>query len=117
MVPQDGNLFFEGPHAEAVYGGPVPLTWGDYGHVGNRAATGRSGQGLIGDLMNGVAWYGGVRYSISPLDLAIAADAGLPVTEPPTEAPEPPSLGLLGLSCLAALCFHRQPWRAVRRLA
>ncbi len=115
VVPLNGNLFFEGPHAEATYGGPVPLTWGDYGHVGN--GEGRSGQDLIPDLMNGVTWLRGAHYSISLLDLAIATDAGLPVAEQPREVAEPPSLLLLGLGCLATLSLRRRSWRAVRCLA
>jgi len=106
VVLVDGNLFFEGPHAEAAYGGPVPLTWRDYGHVGNGA--GRPGEDLIPDLMNGVTWLRGTHYSISPLDLAIAADAGLPVARQPTEVAEPPSLVLLGLGYLAALISRRR---------
>lgn len=116
VVAQGGTLFFEGPEAEAVHGGPVPLTWGDYGHVGNGA--GRPGQDLVPDLMNGIAWHPGVCYGISPLDLAIAADAGLPVAGPTTELLEPPSLVLLGSSCLlAVLCSRRRSWGTVRHLA
>ncbi len=29
------NLYFNGPAAEAVYGGPVPITYGNNWHIGN----------------------------------------------------------------------------------
>jgi len=110
VTPRDGNLFFEGPQAEAVYGGPVPLTYGDYGHVGNGA--GRPGQDLIPDLMNGVFWLRGARYGISPLDRAIAADASLPVAGPVTNVPEPPSLLAFAVSLMAVLLRRHVPRRA-----
>lgn len=79
-----GNLFFTGPQAESVYGGPVPLsTGGFYQHLGTAFGPGSD---LISDLMNGVAFFRGTRYNISPLDLAISSDAGLAVftvAEPP----------------------------------
>jgi hypothetical protein len=37
--------------------------------------------GLINELMNGVVFYRGSRYEISPLDVAALADAGLPVID------------------------------------
>ncbi len=115
VVPQDGNLFFEGPHAEAVYGGPVPLTYGDYGHVGNGA--GRPGQDLIPDLMNGVYWLRGARYEISPLDQTIEADAGLPVADPATNVPEPPSLLAFAVSLMAVLLCRHAPRSAAVQVA
>ena len=74
------NLWFNGPNAVKVYGGPVPATYGDNFHVGNPAP--RPGSDLIPDLMNGVVFYYGTRYDISPLDLAIMKDVGLPVQLP-----------------------------------
>ena len=71
------NLYFNGPMAELAYGGTVPITFGDNFHVGN--APPRPGSGLIPDLMNGVVFNRGARYEISPLDLAILADAGVAV--------------------------------------
>jgi hypothetical protein len=106
VVPQDGNLFFEGPQAEAAYRGPVPLTWGDYGHVGNGA--GRPGEDLIPDLMNGVTWLRGARYEISALDKAIAADAGLPVVGLTMDVAEPSSLVLFGSGILLVPLCRRQ---------
>ena len=38
--------------------------------------------GLIYELMNGVVFYRGSRYEISPLDVAALRDSGLPVIEP-----------------------------------
>src|SRR5262249_42284267 len=72
------NLYFNGPMAKLVYGGPVPVTYGFNFHLGN--ASPRPGSDLIGDMMNGVVYNRGVRYDISPLDLAILADAGVGVT-------------------------------------
>lgn len=74
------NLWFNGPAAMKLYGGPVPITYGDNFHVGNAAS--RPGSDLISDLMNGVVFYRGTRYDISPLDLAIMKDVGLPVQLP-----------------------------------
>lgn len=73
--PSD-QLFFIGAEAEAVYGGPVPLTLGNYRHLGN--ASGLIGSDLIPDLMNGVMFVTGARYAISALDLAVMRDVGLP---------------------------------------
>jgi hypothetical protein len=117
----NGNLYFTGPDAEAQYGGPVPLTSGDYQHFGNAAGPGAE---LIDDLMNGVTFYDGTRYSISPLDLAVLADAGVPLAAgsdvsfpliasgagpaaAPSDIPEPPSLALM-LSAILALILARR---------
>jgi len=43
-------------------------------------ASPRPGSDLIPDLMNGVVFDRGTSYDISPLDLAILADAGVDVT-------------------------------------
>ena len=75
------NFYFTGPEAEAIYGGPVPLTYGNVFHVGNDSP--RPGSDLIPDLMNGVVFHFGERYYISSLDLAMCADAGVPITNPP----------------------------------
>jgi hypothetical protein len=71
------NLYFNGSGATARYGGPVPLTYGNYGHVGNSAP--RPGSNLLIDLMNGVIYYYQTRYSISPLDLEITRDSGIAI--------------------------------------
>ncbi len=74
-------LYFNGSAAEKVYGGPVPLTSVGAGqflssqnfyHVGNPA--GMPGDSLIDDLMNGIVFKFGHRYSPSALDLAILSD-------------------------------------------
>lgn len=72
------QLFFSGSSASSLYGGPVPLTFGAYGHLGNSAP--RPGSALVGDLMNGVSFSRGSRYHVSPLDLAILGDTGFPIT-------------------------------------
>jgi hypothetical protein len=75
----DGSAFFIGSHAEAVYGGPVPVTsihnGEQYVHLGNNINDPIVGQ----DLMNGVAFELGRSYFISNLDVAILEDIGAPV--------------------------------------
>ncbi len=70
--------YFDGPNAEAAYGGKVPVTTlpnGEgYAHLAN-SITDPLGQ----DLMNGVAFNGGTDYDISAVDLAILKDVGAPV--------------------------------------
>ena len=73
----NGNFFFSGSQAVEIYGSPVPLTYGDIHHLGNSSP--RPGSDLIPDLMNGVVFNRGTRYYISPLDVAIFADTGLPM--------------------------------------
>jgi hypothetical protein len=73
------DLFFNGPRAVAIYGGPVPLTSGNYIHVGNNSP--RPGSDLIPDLMNGIVFFRGTRYYISTLDVAILADTGVPALD------------------------------------
>jgi hypothetical protein len=77
----DGDDFwFEGANAMAVYGGPVPITFGNPFHLGNWAP--RPGDDLIPELMNGVVFYNGQRYSISELDWAVLKDAGIAIVDP-----------------------------------
>lgn len=78
VVEDSGYLYFTGDLAQRVYGGPVPLTRGNYVHVGNHF--GEPGEELVFDLMNGVRFDRGHRYDISALSLAIAADSGLPLS-------------------------------------
>ncbi len=76
-------LYFSGPNAVKLYGGPVPLTSlganngspdnENFSHVGN--PPGNPGSNLLGDLMNGVAFPFG-RVWPSALDLAILEDIG-----------------------------------------
>jgi hypothetical protein len=74
----DGNnLFFNGTGAAGRDGGPVPLTYGNYGHIGNNAP--RPGSNLLLDLMNGVVYYYQTRYFISPLDSEITRDCGIAI--------------------------------------
>lgn len=96
-----GNLYFTGPQAEAVYGGPVPLTFGNYAHVGNQSP--RPGSDLIPDLMNGVVFFRGTRYSPSPLDIAFLSDTGVPISA----APEPSSVILSAMGVLSVLTVFR----------
>jgi hypothetical protein len=66
------QLYFSGPGARSLFGGPVPLTSGNYGHLGNAAP--RPGSMLVADLMNGVSYSRGTRYHVTPLDWAIFDD-------------------------------------------
>jgi hypothetical protein len=98
---QASNLFFRGPLATAVYGGPVPLTsvgpnsplaGQNFYHLGNPA--GGPGANLTGDIMNGMVFGYGTRYSLARLDLAILADVGwaargFPAPAPPLFSPPP----------------------------
>jgi hypothetical protein len=85
-------LYFTGPKAEALYGGPVPLTslgpadetGENFYHVGNPG--GRAGDTLLGDLMNGVEFS---NEPPSPLDLAILSDLGWHARSTPTRTPQP----------------------------
>ncbi|MDO9092383.1 MAG: PEP-CTERM sorting domain-containing protein [Rubrivivax sp.] len=88
------TLYFTGAAAAAVYGGAVPLTFGNHGHVGNSGTfDGREGASLMPDLMNGEVFYRGTRYEVSALDLAMLSDMGLPVIL--AAVPEPGSALLL----------------------
>src|SRR4030095_3774097 len=48
------DLFFNGASAVALYGGPVPITYGNPHPLGNEAP--RSGSDLLPDLMNGIVF-------------------------------------------------------------
>lgn len=71
------NFFFTGSRATAVYGAPVPLTFGNITHLGNDAP--RPGSDLSLDLMNPYVSDYGTRVDISLLDLAILADTGVSI--------------------------------------
>jgi Ca2+-binding RTX toxin-like protein len=72
-----GEDFFRGPNVQALLGGDLELTRGNYTHYGNsNAFPGTSNDPLTG-LMNGVTYYRGFAYTISDLDLAVLADTGL----------------------------------------
>ncbi len=78
----DGTADFIGPTAEAVYGGPVPLTTSantseEFYHFGNSLSDPDSG-----DLMSGLGLPSGQTRDISPLDLAVMKDIGEPVIAP-----------------------------------
>jgi hypothetical protein len=72
-----GSFYFTGSGAARTYGSPVPLSYGNITHLGNLFPG--PGSDLIPDLMNGVVFYRGSRYNISPLNIAILADVGIPV--------------------------------------
>jgi Domain of unknown function (DUF4214) len=77
QIGPDGLASFTGPAAEAVYGGPVPLTTDttteNYYHFANSIS-----DPLGQDLMNGQAFNRGTLYPISDMDLAVLQDIGVP---------------------------------------
>jgi hypothetical protein len=85
----NNNYFFNGAQSTQLYGGPIALTYGNIFHLGNRSP--RPGSDLIADLMNGVQFERGRRYSISALDLAMFNDVGIG-TNPIESVPTPPLL-------------------------
>lgn len=126
------QLFFTGNSARSLYGGPVPLTFGNYGHIGNVAP--RPGAKLVPvDLMNGVAFSRGTRYHVSPLDLAMLSDTGFAVplsggsfastTQTTVSAnapfassvPEPPAYALLLVSLITLGMARRVVHGAISR--
>lgn len=70
------DFFFTGPEATVLNGTAPPLTYANIAHVANFSP--RPGENLLLDVMNGLVFYRGYRYEISPLDLAILRDAGVP---------------------------------------
>lgn len=84
----DGGLYFGGPNAVAVYGGPVPLYTPDpwepgssVSHLDDSTFVGRNTQ-----LMNAISDRGtGVRV-LSPIELAILQDIGYTVNSNPVSA-------------------------------
>jgi hypothetical protein len=119
----NNSLYFTGSDAEAVYGGPVPLTVGNIYHVGNPSGPGSDLEIYPGDLMNGNVFYTGTRYSISDLDVAMFADLGLATNltdatlatnfadvPPESQIPEPRTIAIFG-TALIALWLTRRWWR------
>ncbi len=72
IVYQNGQPYFAGANATAVNGGPVALTNGNIFHLSH------GDDHLVTDLMNGVSFAHGSAYDISPLDIAVLSDLGLP---------------------------------------
>jgi hypothetical protein len=74
QIQGDGSAWFIGANAEAVYGGPVPVTTvtntggEQYFHLGNGS------DAVSTDLMNGVVTPVGKAVQISTLDVAIVRD-------------------------------------------
>ncbi|GKQ53005.1 calcium-binding protein [Bradyrhizobium sp. Ce-3] len=88
-IQKSGSLaYFTGAHAEAAYGGPVPLTTDsttqNYYHFGNQqsdftASPSTVADPLTLDLMNGIVFFDDYQYAISPLDLGVLKDLGYSV--------------------------------------
>ena len=109
-----GGLYFLGAAAMAAYGGPVPLTDGNYTHFGNWAPG--DGQALMPDLMNGLVFYRGTRYTVSALDLAVMQDLGLPTRVGVVPEPATALLWLAGVGALL-LAQRRVRQRTDHRMA
>jgi hypothetical protein len=77
------------------------VTDGNNWHLGN--ATGL-GSDLLDDLMNGVSFRRGSRYDVSPLDLAILSDMGVPMAS----VAEPHSALLLAAGLLGLVAVSRR---------
>ena len=78
-VDASGRSWFTGPLAMAAYGGPVPLTPNERGHLGSDADSRLFAQS-VAEVMNGGTAYTGTRYDVSDLDVRILCDIGVPCT-------------------------------------
>ena len=71
---------FTGAHAQAIYGGPVPVTTTyDSGEAYYHFANSRSDAAST-DLLSGTGLPAGAVRRISPLDIAVMADVGTPLS-------------------------------------
>lgn len=102
------TAFFIGPQAMTLYGGAIPLTYGNLFHLGNNGP--RAGADLIPNLMNGVVYNRGTTYVIDPLTLAIMGDIGLPQVSSVAPIPEPSTYAMmaLGLLCVGTIAWRRR---------
>jgi autotransporter passenger strand-loop-strand repeat protein len=90
QITSGGAAYFTGANAEAVFGGPIPLTYSssagqNYYHFGNTLSdisrTPSTVQDpLTLDLMNGIVFFFDYQYQISNLDLAVFEDLGYDIT-------------------------------------
>jgi hypothetical protein len=78
VTSRNGLLFFNGPSAVAVYGGPVPLAIGSPYHYGNDPPN--PGSNLLENIEGQFASRGVIR-DIAPIDIAIMRDLGLPIND------------------------------------
>lgn len=81
VVVKDGDFFFHGPEAVKIWRKPIPLAKlnNNYHHVGDKGPRLRTPQKLTEDLMTGYDFAWATKYEITPLDIAILKDCGLPV--------------------------------------
>jgi hypothetical protein len=80
-----GASRFNGPLAMQLYGGPVPLTANERGHLGSDDDP-RLSSPAAAEVMNGKTVYSGVRYTVSELDVRILCDIGVPCVLPTANA-------------------------------
>lgn len=71
VTPIDGLWYFTGPHAQLLYGGPVPLATTDIYLLGNVDGAGAE---LVDGMLGHRRLVNGVRYEIDAMALAVAAD-------------------------------------------
>jgi hypothetical protein len=109
-----GLSFFGGPAAKAAYGNrPVPLTYSNLFHLGNKtlgwdySRGDPTGTDLDGHLMSGTGLPWGARGWISALEAAILKDAGLPISLEPVNTP--PTLADVDAQSLAEDEFVHVP--------
>jgi hypothetical protein len=81
VVWKEGDFFFQGPNAMKAFGKPIRLahTVNNYHHVGEERAGISTETALENDLMTGYHFHWGKRYSVTPIDIAILADCGIPL--------------------------------------
>jgi hypothetical protein len=82
---EGGTSQFNGPQAMQLYGGPVPLTANERGHVGSDSDP-RLYALAAAEAMNGRTVYEGIRYDVSPLDVRMLCDIGVPCMPQPVAA-------------------------------
>ena len=80
---QVSNMTFTGPQSEAVYGGGVPLTWGNGAELDNITVNG------VAPVFNLTLPHGERTAPATALDWAILADIGWTVGSAPTPPPTP----------------------------
>jgi hypothetical protein len=102
LAPNDQKFTFVGSTTEALYGGPMPLTYNNIYHFGNNPG---AGQALNDELMYGPYYEYQKRYYITDLTRAVFNDIGIETIPEPSVAT---SAGLaIGLWSIYRVCRRR----------
>jgi hypothetical protein len=80
LAPNDQKFTFVGSTTQALYGGPMPLTYNNIYHFGNNPG---AGQALNDELMFGPYYDFQKRYYITDLTRAVLTDVGINVIPEP----------------------------------